>query len=121
MAKLNALEHHAADFEAEVAFFRDVLACPLLREAPGRLASFQVADGFVVIIFPRDASHPPYGSFRGETLCLDVPNVDEVSEQLKARGATIRLGPTTQPSGLRNLFLESPGGLTIEYGTRPAP
>ena len=119
MVKLNALEHHAADFGKEVDFFKNVLACPVLREAPGHMASFQIAENLVVIVFPRDPDHPPYGSFRGETLCLDVPEVDALSEALKARGAQIRLGPTTQPSGLRNFFLETPSGLTIEYGARP--
>ena len=118
MATLNALEHHATDFDKEVAFFRDVLGCPLTREAPGKMARFEVADGFSIVVFPRDDSHPPYGSFRGETVCLSVPNVDELAEELKSRGASIRLGPTTQPSGLRNFFLETPSGLTMEYGTR---
>lgn len=118
MAKLNALEHHASDFDKEVAFFRDVLGCPMTREVPGKMARFEVADEFSIVVFPHADDHPPYASFRGETVCLSVPNVDELAEQLKQRGATIRLGPTTQPSGLRNFFLETPSGLTMEYGTR---
>jgi catechol 2,3-dioxygenase-like lactoylglutathione lyase family enzyme len=120
MAKLNALEHHAADFDKEVDFFKNKLGCPLVREVAGRMASFQIADDLRVVVLARDPSHPPYASFRGDTVCLEVPEVDKLCEQLKAKGVTIRYGPVTQSFGMRNFFFETPGGLTIEYETRAA-
>jgi catechol 2,3-dioxygenase-like lactoylglutathione lyase family enzyme len=117
MRRVNCVEHHVDDFDAEVRFFRDVLECPEVMSVPDTLASFKVADNFIVLVLPRDPSHPPYSNLKGETLdiSVDLPEVDELYQRLKAAGATIRQPPITQPAGIRNFYFETPGGLTIEY------
>ena len=119
MAVANGLEHHVVDFNAEVEFFKNKLKCPVNREVPGRMVSFKIADNMNIIVLPRDETHPEYAKFRGETVCLDVPNADEMFKEVTARGVKVRYGPVTQASGMRNFFFETPGGLTIEYETRP--
>lgn len=117
MIKANAIEHHVQDFEAEVAFFRDVLGCRENMYVPNTLAAFKVADNFTVLVLPRDPAHPPYTDLKGETIdiSVDLPEVDALYERLKDKGAAIRQPPMTQPLGIRNFYFETPGGLTIEY------
>jgi catechol 2,3-dioxygenase-like lactoylglutathione lyase family enzyme len=117
MMRANGIEHHVQDFEGEVRFFREVLGCPENAYVPGALASFKIADNFSVVVLPRDPAHLPYTHIKGETIdiSVDLPDVDRLYEELKAKGAIIRQPPLTQPSGVRNFYFETPGGLTIEY------
>lgn len=117
MLRANCLEHHVEDFDGEVEFFRNVVGCPENMYVADTLASFQVADNFVVLVLPRDPSHPPYGSMRGHTIdiSVDLPEVDALYEKLKDKGAKVRQPPITQPMGVRTMYFETPGGLTIEY------
>ncbi len=117
MMKANCLEHHVDDFDAEVQFFRDVIGCPEVMYVPDMLASFRIADNFIVLVLPRDRSHPPYTNLRGHTIdiSVDLSEVDGLYEKLKDKGATIRQPPITQPLGIRTVYFETPGGLTIEY------
>ncbi|MEX0785603.1 MAG: VOC family protein [Dehalococcoidia bacterium] len=117
MKKANCIEHHVEDFEGEVRFFREVLECPENMYVPNQLASFQIADNFVVLVLPRDDSHPPYANMRGETIDISVnlAEVDALYEKLKEKGAKVRQPPITQPFGIRTVYFETPGGLTIEY------
>lgn len=117
MAKLNGLEHHVHDYDKEVDFFKNVLGAKLNRESPGRSASFQLADNFNIVVLPQDPSHPGYSGFRGETICLEVPEVDQLSQQLKSKGVKLRVEPGDQRFGVRNFFFETPGGLTLGYQT----
>ena len=48
MLRANAVEHHVEDFDAEVAFFRDVLGCPENMYIANTLAAFKVADNLTV-------------------------------------------------------------------------
>jgi hypothetical protein len=115
--RANCIEHHVDDFDGEVDFFRNVLACPENMYVPNTLAAFKVADNFVVLVLPRDPEHPPYTNFRAHTIdiSVDLPEVDARYETLKSRGASIRQPPITQPMGIRTFYFETPGGLTIEY------
>ena len=117
MMRANCIEHHVDDFDGEVRFFRDVLGCTENMYVPDTLASFKVADNFVVLVLPRDSSHPPYTNFKGETIdiSVDLPEVDRLYERLKDKGAAVRQPPITQPMGIRTFYFETPGGLTIEY------
>jgi uncharacterized glyoxalase superfamily protein PhnB len=117
MLRANCIEHHVDDFDGEVRFFRDVLECKENMYVPDTLASFQVADNFIVLVLPRDESHPPYSNLRAETIdiSVDLADVDALYERLKEKGAAIRQPPITQPFGIRTVYFETPGGLTIEY------
>ncbi len=115
MLRANGIEYHVEDFEKEVTFFKDVLKCPVVREVPGRLTSFRLADNFVVLVLQRDTAHPAYTNLRGLTVDITVDDVDAKYEELKARGLTPRQTPVMQPSGIKNFYFETPGGLTIEY------
>jgi hypothetical protein len=117
MLRANAIEHHVDDFEAEVRFFRDILECPENIYIPERLAAYRIADNFSVLVLPRDPSHPPYAEFKGETIdiSVDPAELDGLYDRLKGKGAAIRQPPIDQPSGIRNFYFETPGGLTIEY------
>jgi uncharacterized glyoxalase superfamily protein PhnB len=115
--KANCLEHHVDDFDGEVRYFRDVLDCPEVMYVPNQLASFKVADNLIVLVLPRSEDHPPYTNLRGETIdiSVDLDEVDSLFEKLKDKGAKIRQPPITQPFGVRTVYFETPGGLTIEY------
>ena len=121
MPILNSLEHHAKDFNEEVGFFKDVLGFPVVRETADKAAVFQVTENFRLTVYPRDPSHPPYADFRGDTLCLGVDSaqeVDRLAKEMKRKGVPIRLGPITSPTGYHSFFMETPSGLTIEFGCR---
>ena len=121
MRRANGIEHHVEDFEAEVRFFREVLGCAETAYVPATAAAFKVADNFTVVVLPRDPAHPPYTNLKGETIdiSVDLPEVDALYERLREKGATVRQPPITHAtgiaSGIRNLWFETPGGLTIEY------
>ena len=117
MLRANCIEHHVDDFDGEVRFFREVLGCPENMYIPATLAAFKVADNFVVLVLPRDPAHPPYTNLKGETIdiSVDLAEVDALYEKLKAKGAAVRQPPVTQPLGIRTVYFETPGGLTIEY------
>ena len=115
MTKANGLEYHVEDFDKEVQFFKDVLKCPTVTDVPGRMASFRLADNFVVLVLHKDPTHPPYTSLRGLTIDITVDDVDGLYRELAARGLKVRQEPVMQPSGIRNFYFETPGGLTIEY------
>ena len=117
MAKLNALEHHVEDFDKEVNFFKNVLGLQPTREMPARMAAFAIADTLSLVVVARDPSHRAYSNFRGDTVCLQVPEVDSLYASIKAKGVTPRSAPTDQRMGVRNFFLETPGGLTLCYQT----
>ena len=117
MAKLNALEHHVEDFDKEVNFFKNVLGIQPNREMAGRFAAFQIADTLSLVVVARDPSHPAYSNFRGDTVCMEVPEVDNLYASLKAKGVNPRSAATDQRMGVRNFFLETPGGLTLCYQT----
>ena len=93
------------------------MGCPEILYRPNALASFKVADNLAVLVLPRDKDHPDYTKLKGETvdISVDLPEVDLLYERIKAKGAVIRQPPVTQPSGVRNFYFETPGGLTIEY------
>ena len=117
MRKANAVEHHVDDFEVEARFFRETLGCHENVFIPGTLASYRIADNLTLLVLPRDEAHPPYSNLKGETIdiSVDLPEVDSLYEELKAKGAIIRQPPIDQPTGIRNFYFETPGGLTIEY------
>jgi catechol 2,3-dioxygenase-like lactoylglutathione lyase family enzyme len=117
MLRANALEHHVADFDGEVAFFRDVLSCPENMSVANVVAAFKVADNLTVLVLPRDPDHPAYTNLKGLTIdiSVDLPEVDARYEALRAKGIAIRQPPVTQPTGVRTFYFETPGGLTIEY------
>ncbi|HZP26708.1 MAG TPA: VOC family protein [Dehalococcoidia bacterium] len=117
MIRPNAIEHHVDDFDVEVRFFREKLGWPENIFVPGRLAAFKIGEGFSVLVLPRDPAHPPYSSLKGETIdiSVDLAELDPLYEALKAKGVAIRQPPVDQPSGIRNFYFETPGGLTIEF------
>lgn len=117
MLRANAVEHHVEDFEGEARFFRDILGCPETMYVAETVAGYRVSDNLVVLVLPRDPSHPPYTEVKGITIdiSVDLPEVDSRYEALKGRGVVIRQAPVTQPSGVRTFYFETPGGLTIEY------
>jgi len=116
MLRANCLEHHVTNFDAEVTFFRDVLECPENLYVPDTLAAFKLADNFVVLVLPRDETHPTYSNLKGETIdiSVDLPEVDSIYDRLKSKRADIRQPPIDQPIGFRSFYFETPGGLTIE-------
>jgi catechol 2,3-dioxygenase-like lactoylglutathione lyase family enzyme len=117
MLRANCVEHHVADFDREVTFFRDVLACPENMYVADVAAAFKVADNLTVLVLPRDPGHPGYTDLKGITIdiSVDLSEVDARYEVLKTKGVAVRQPPVTQPTGVRTFYFETPGGLTIEY------
>jgi hypothetical protein len=117
MLRANCVEHHVADFNGEVAFFREKLGCPETMFVEDVVAGFKVADNLVVLVLPRDEDHPPYTNLKGLTIdiSVDLPEVDARYDELSKKGISIRQPPMTQPTDVRTFYFETPGGLTIEY------
>lgn len=67
--------------------------------------------GEIRLFFCKDAQGSP-----GTWICINVENIDEYYETIKARGATIIWPPDDKPWGLREMLVQDPDGHMIRFG-----
>ncbi len=100
----------AADYDATVGFFTDVMGLEVLRsfEEGGRGTVLLAADGQIEIFDagPGDAPDPVSGA----RLAWEVADADAEHARLAAAGAEIMREPEMQPWGHKNFDVRGPDG-----------
>jgi catechol 2,3-dioxygenase-like lactoylglutathione lyase family enzyme len=110
------------DFDACSRFYRDVLGFkPDVLTQPARYAEFEVGVTRLAL-YDRATmehivgAHPDTGNSRDHVLLgIEVANVDETYEALRAKGVEFAVGPTDRPDWyLRTAHFRDPEGNLIE-------
>ena len=99
------------DFDRSLAFYRDVLGLGVYREFGGgsqRGVVFFLGGGFLELSGRADRAAIP-----SMALWLQVRDVDGAHAELTARGVTVLKPPTTEPWGLREMWVVDPDGVRI--------
>jgi predicted enzyme related to lactoylglutathione lyase len=101
-----------SDFEAGMAWYRDVLALRIYREYGygGRITGvvFFLGGGFLELV----SGGSPVTS-GGAALWLQVPDVDAEHARLAAAGVEVLSPPVDEPWGLRECWVADPDGVRI--------
>lgn len=97
------------DIARAKAFYTDVLGLDLLMDH-GWIATYGLEQEMPVQI--SFASEGGSGTPVPD-LSVEVDNLDEVLEQMKAAGFTIEYGPTVEPWGVRRFFVKDPFGKLV--------
>lgn len=107
------------DFEASLAWYRDVLGLRVSREygTGGRVTGVVLFLGGGFLELVSGGSPVPDAPV---TLWLQVPDVDDEHERLRVAGVTVTTRPVTQPWGLRECWIEGPDGATLVLVQVPA-
>ena len=102
---------HPRDFDRSVRFYRDVLGLHPMREfgmGQSRGVVFFLGGGYLEITDRED--QPPAPSTE---LWLQVRDVQEAQQELRAAGVPILEGAVEKPWGLVELRVSDPDGLTL--------
>jgi len=122
----------SADPEALGRFFETMFGASVVRDIypPGTLYPGQpririMLGGQSILVAPRHpheptAAPPRFPYFGLEHIGLTVDDVDAATEELRAKGADIAIGPLTRSPGLRLAFIRGPEGIMVELVQRPA-
>ena len=95
------------DRDRSVAFYRDKLGLAVYREFPGGTVFF-VGNGFLEVSGEGEAGPGP-----DVALWLQVRHLAAAARDLAYRGVPVVRGPTTEPWGLREMWISDPDGLRI--------
>ena len=101
-----------ADLAASTRYYRDKLGFKLDWEygEPPDFASVSRGDG-VLFVCQGCQAHP------GSWTMLFTRDVDKLHEELRKRGATIRMAPTDMPWGMREMQVSDPDGNVLRFGS----
>ena len=115
LSKPDYIVIYVSDMQRSTAFYRDVLGLPLKFSTPGwtefdlgsiKLALHRSSEG----ARPEQAGRPPAGVAH---LAFVVDNIQELYEDLKARGMHFSLAPEKQVTGNTIAVLHDPDGFGI--------
>lgn len=95
------------DPEQSWRFYRDTLGLAVYREFEGGVVFF-LGGGFLEVSGRAEVAAGP-----NVALWLQVRDVDAAFEELVARGVDVLRPPTTEPWGLRELWIADPDGVRI--------
>jgi catechol 2,3-dioxygenase-like lactoylglutathione lyase family enzyme len=100
------------DLAASVRYYRDKLGFKLDWEygEPPDFASVSRGDG-VLFMCQRCQGHP------GAWMMLFTRDVDKLHDELRKRGATIKMAPRDQPWGMREMQVSDPDGNVLRFGS----
>ena len=122
---INGVVLFAADFDAEVKFYRDTIGLPVEHADEG-IIDFKTGGAMLSVldlnaareIFGTEAvlAGAPHAGHRLE-LAVEVPDVDEAHTQLRSRGVEFMNPPADQPWGQRTADFCDPEGNIIEIYT----
>ena len=103
----------AADYDATVGFFTDVMALKLQRsfEEGQKGCIIEAGDGLIEIFGTADDA--PSDPVSGVVLAWEVADADAEHERLIAAGAEIVRVPELQPWGHKNFVVQGPDGWKI--------
>jgi catechol 2,3-dioxygenase-like lactoylglutathione lyase family enzyme len=103
------------DFDASLAFYRDVLGLHVYREfgRSGRVTGVVFFTGGGLLELSVNGAPPASPAPTGVRLWLQVPDVDAEVERLAGLGVHVLEAPTTRPWGLREAEVADPDGLVL--------
>ena len=99
------------DLARSTAFYRDTLGLAIYREFgedPWKGTVFFLGGGFLEV-----SGRSPAPAGPNVQLWLQVRDVDDTCEELRAAGVTILRPPETEPWGLREMWIADPDGVRI--------
>jgi catechol 2,3-dioxygenase-like lactoylglutathione lyase family enzyme len=106
--------------EATAKFYADMFGAEILRSAPAGKPRIDLNLGgqaiFIAEVAPGDkTAAPPSSPYQGlDHIGLKVANIDATVAELKAKGVTFTMDPTTIRPGTRIAFLRAPENVSIE-------
>ena len=111
----------AADYDAALTFYRDVLGLEELGAFTGDHGAVTILDAGRATLELSDPAHAGHidevevgGRVAGHVrVAFEVGDVDAVTRRLDAAGATVLAEPVETPWGSRNARLEAPAGLQL--------
>ena len=104
------------DPEATAKWLEDILGGVIIH-APGRIdVKLGGANIFIAPVAPGAGVNPPPATpYQGlDHFGLTVKDIDDVAAEIKAKGVTLTLDPTTIRPGVRICFIRGPQGISIE-------
>ena len=120
------LHLRCSDLEATASFFETMFGAQVTRSVyppgtlyPGQLRVMMIVGGQKVLMAPKhphDAMTPPppFPYYGLEHFGFTVENLDATLAELKAKGATIAVGPVTRDAGTYLAFVRGPDGIMVE-------
>lgn len=114
-----------SDIEASIRFYRDVLGFVVSDtiEKDGQVVGASIKAGVVEFLLGQDDLAKGRDLQKGVGLrlyCVTAQEIDEVAENVRARGGTLTHEPTDQPWGSRDFGVADPDGFTISIAS-PLP
>ena len=117
ITQINATVLFAKDFDACVAFYRDVIGLKVKTTDAGFTAFEMGAQELAIMdinnasqMVTEDAVQPKKGGSHRVLLASFVEDTDKAYETLKAKGVKFIKAPTTQPWGQRTAYFHDPEG-----------
>ena len=120
------LHLRCSNLEATASFFETMFGAQVTRSVyppgtlyPGQLRVMMIVGGQKVLMAPKhphDAMTPPppFPYYGLEHFGFTVENLDATLAELKAKGATIAVGPVTRDAGTYLAFVRGPDGIMVE-------
>lgn len=114
-----------SDIEASIRFYRDVLGFVVSDtiEKDAQVVGASIKAGVVEFLLGQDDFAKERDRQKGVGLrlyCVTAQEIDEVAENVRARGGTLTHEPTDQPWGSRDFGVADPDGFTISIAS-PLP
>ena len=106
------------DLQKSLAWYQDVVGFAVDRkhEREGKLVAVSLKAGDVQILIGQDDGKKGWDRAKGEGFSLRIEtdqNIDELANQIKARGGSLELEPTDMPWGVRVFRVKDPDGFKI--------
>ena len=120
------LHLRCSDLQATASFLETMFGAQVTRSVyppgtlyPGQLRVMVIVGGQKVLMAPKhphDAMTPPppFPYYGLEHFGFTVENLDATLAELKAKGATIAVGPVTRDAGTYLAFVRGPDGIMVE-------
>ena len=114
-----------SDIQASMAWYRDVMGFVVSQEwtHEGQVAGAAVQAGSIKFLLGQDDFEKGRDRKKGEGIrlfCITIQDVDQIANNIKARGGTLDHEPTDQPWGTRDFSVVDPDGFKISIST-PMP
>lgn len=112
------------DLSKSLAWYQDVVGFTVDRkhEREGKLVAVSLRAGDVQILIGQDDGAKGWDRAKGEGFSLRIEtdqNIDELANQIKARGGSLELEPTDMPWGARVFRVKDPDGFKIAISSVP--
>jgi uncharacterized glyoxalase superfamily protein PhnB len=113
------------DLQKSLAWYQDVAGFAVDRkhEREGRLRAVSLKAGDVRLLIGQDDGAKGWDRAKGEGFSLHITtdqNIDDLANQIKARGGSLLSDPVDMPWGARVFRIQDPDGFKIAISSVPA-